>query len=919
MAGHQARTTGDCGPPLLRVGGSAPGPPPWPSVDRPAVRRALTSALRRSRIVVVTGPPGSGKSRLVSDQVDGPGSARLVGTPSHPTVPGAAVAAFVHRGATAATPLSGLVEATSQRLSREGIALLVVDDSPDLDDVSAVVLHQCVESAALRLVLVRRTGDALPAPLASLAHREDAAWVTVPPASDDEVAALVHRALHPAVDPGTVEHLRRSSEGNLLYLRHLVEGSVSSGALALDDGVWRFLREPDATPLLEDVLRGAFAALPSPARELADLLALAGPLSRVCVEALAPGTAAEQLEASALAHVTDAGTDPGDLVLGHPLYRDHLLADLTATRRRRLVLRLLAFEETRGPDPARDLRIVVWRHECGLACDPDADLDAAGTALADRRPELAAALLTRATGTADTRWPRRGTALLLAARCREQTGHADDATDLYRALLADTGAPSHVRAVAASRLAECLRGPGADPAGARALLDRVSATLTDGPDRDLLRCQVALGLSFDGDLPGAARLTAEVRTVRAGGAGGTVRAGGTGGSGADDDEVPPDVAVSAAVVDAARLLHEDRPLEVVELVARSAVDAAGVDSLVATAPATLELSRAHALARLGRTAEADAAVDAMADHDLVYRSTIAGAFVDSTRGTVALFTDRPAEAEAAFVRGASRFRDVHLPGHAEWADVEGLLAATDLVAPGVGVPGLRDRLARIEDDRRPGFGLFSPELLRARARILALSGDAAAARATWCEAARLATGRHAWLSAVESVLDLICAGEIAAARDAAAALPAPGSPSAEAALVVVGTTARGGGGADPDTLGAVAEGLAPARPVRAADLHALAARTLVARGESPAGPVVRAHELARSVPGLRRPHGWLPSTLSAREEEVALLAAEGLTNAVIAARLGLVAKTVENHLGHAYRALGVSRRTELAEALGLGG
>jgi DNA-binding CsgD family transcriptional regulator len=56
--------------------------------------------------------------------------------------------------------------------------------------------------------------------------------------------------------------------------------------------------------------------------------------------------------------------------------------------------------------------------------------------------------------------------------------------------------------------------------------------------------------------------------------------------------------------------------------------------------------------------------------------------------------------------------------------------------------------------------------------------------------------------------------------------------------------------------------------------------------------------------------------LTAREREIAVLAAQGLTTKEIAARLFLSARTVSNHLQSAYTKLGITKRSELAGALG---
>jgi DNA-binding CsgD family transcriptional regulator len=58
--------------------------------------------------------------------------------------------------------------------------------------------------------------------------------------------------------------------------------------------------------------------------------------------------------------------------------------------------------------------------------------------------------------------------------------------------------------------------------------------------------------------------------------------------------------------------------------------------------------------------------------------------------------------------------------------------------------------------------------------------------------------------------------------------------------------------------------------------------------------------------------------LSEREDEIAHLAAAGMSNRAIAARLHLSVRTVDNHLHHAYEKLGIAGRDELAATLGGG-
>jgi DNA-binding CsgD family transcriptional regulator len=59
-----------------------------------------------------------------------------------------------------------------------------------------------------------------------------------------------------------------------------------------------------------------------------------------------------------------------------------------------------------------------------------------------------------------------------------------------------------------------------------------------------------------------------------------------------------------------------------------------------------------------------------------------------------------------------------------------------------------------------------------------------------------------------------------------------------------------------------------------------------------------------------------PDGLTAQQRQVAHLAASGLTNLQIAARLGVSRRTVATHLSGAFRTLDVSSRAALRDALG---
>src|SRR5262249_26358815 len=84
-----------------------------------------------------------------------------------------------------------------------------------------------------------------------------------------------------------------------------------------------------------------------------------------------------------------------------------------------------------------------------------------------------------------------------------------------------------------------------------------------------------------------------------------------------------------------------------------------------------------------------------------------------------------------------------------------------------------------------------------------------------------------------------------------------------------------------------------------------------------AGGLVATQERAREemrVTGakLRRPQSSGIESLTPSERRIAELAANGASNPEIAQALFVTVKTVEMHLGHAYRKLGISSRRQLA-------
>lgn len=128
---------------------------------------------------------------------------------------------------------------------------------------------------------------------------------------------------------------------------------------------------------------------------------------------------------------------------------------------------------------------------------------------------------------------------------------------------------------------------------------------------------------------------------------------------------------------------------------------------------------------------------------------------------------------------------------------------------------------------------------------------------------------------------------------------------------------------DPDQCLAVAEELtAVGADLLAAEAASAAAAALrrVGKTRRATAAIQCAQAYASRCQGARTPLIAISEAtlaLTAREQEVARLAAHGTTSKDIAEALHLSVRTVDNHLHHAYTKLGVTTRRGLAQALGL--
>lgn len=303
---------------------------PWQFTGREEelelIRRSLTAGRHG---IVVTGPAGCGKTRLVTEAARGSDRARAAGTPETRHLP---FAAFAHL-----LPEAVTLHRAVQLLS--GVRLLVVDDAHLLDDASAALVHQLAVHGRTRLIVVAADGVPCPAAISRLWTGELLPRLALQPLPREDTEQLLAAGVGGHLEPLTLNRLHHLCQGDLRLLRELVDAVRERGLL---------------TRLLPDVeewaWRGPVPVTATVRRRTAKLLERPGPEQRRTLERLAFAEPLplhvddfdlrilEDLEADGLIRIDDQDDqdDQGTVRLAHPLHGPVLRAAAGRLRARRL-------------------------------------------------------------------------------------------------------------------------------------------------------------------------------------------------------------------------------------------------------------------------------------------------------------------------------------------------------------------------------------------------------------------------------------------------------------------------------------------------------------------------------------------------------------------------------------------------------
>ncbi|MGH3825011.1 MAG: LuxR C-terminal-related transcriptional regulator [Pseudonocardiaceae bacterium] len=840
----------------------------WPLVGRARELGHVAQALAAGHGAVFAGQAGVGKSRLLVEtvalaQASGARALTVRASRSSASMPLGAFAPLLDP--TVASPSLATARRDILVCGADALMVVCLDDAHLLDEASAALIYQLAADDGIVIFTTVRSREAAPEAVVGLWKDGPCERVEVPPLSRDELDELVGQVLGGTADGAARHALWMATQGNPLFARELLTAALADGTLAESQGVWTLTCRLRAPPRLWELLADRLGDLDGPARTAAELIALGEPLPLEVVVTMVGEDAAERLEEQGLIEI-DGIQRALAARLAHPLFGDVLLDRLGTLKRRRLLRDLASALIERGAEDEQSLRITRWRIEAGLQVSPETLLIAAQRCqLVD--PELAAGLCRRAI---------------------------------------EAGA----RVTGTVALADVLMFSGRGEEAA-ALLDATDAETTD--ERTSLRLHAAMILAFGLGRPqdAADRLEQLASEV-------------------DDDHWGEVVSRLVTV----RLLtgEVDRTLAVVDtlLTDPRATAEHRLRGALVHVPLLLlsgQLSRtiqraAEIVPRLLASDEVDA-YGAAQVATLVGLAHLYAGELDRAEAVLHQLYEEASRTNVRLVRGACALRLGQLARARQMcqeavASLDGdemtLASAVDHLRLALALTGQLDA-----PDPLATSPLYAVELGWLRAALTGERGERSSACRQALEAADLGIRTGQYLFASIAVFEAARQGGARQAARRIADMPDIDGSLIPALLSAVQALAD----ADPQALEDIATRLEQQDVLLyAAELASAASHSYHCAGLKARAFAMRARtqKLAARCEGAATTSLRIPAAaaeLTAREHEIAGLAARGLSDAAIAERLFISQRTVESHLHHTYTKLGISGRDELPKALDL--
>lgn len=353
------------------------------------IAKATQAGGDRARGIVLSGAAGVGKTRVAREALAccPPSSAHrqwIVGTASARGVPLGAFADIASDFGP--DPLRRVREVITALIGdRQPRDVVVgIDDAHLLDDLSAFTVHQLVTRRLATVIMTTRSGETPPDAIIAIWKDHHLQRLELQHLSQSETTQLIEQVLGGPIDSFSAQRLWNYTQGNTLYLRHLIDNEVNTARMTQRSGVWLWDGQPTLSPTLAELLEARIAQVPGTVCDVLDALAVAEPLETDILEAITDSDALTVADSLDLISV-DAGVRPATVRLAHPLLGE--VRRTESLRLRRLRGRIATELARRGDtDPRALLRRAALTLESDLT--PDAELLAAAALAAMQLGDL---------------------------------------------------------------------------------------------------------------------------------------------------------------------------------------------------------------------------------------------------------------------------------------------------------------------------------------------------------------------------------------------------------------------------------------------------------------------------------------------------------------------------------------------------
>ncbi|WP_350225214.1 LuxR C-terminal-related transcriptional regulator [Arthrobacter sp. efr-133-TYG-118] len=373
----------------------------WPPIGPRAAVEDIALALTASRGgVLVTGPSGSGKSYLTTRAVN-----ELRGRSFVVVIRGSAALARSPYGALnillsdldpgyLAHPvlvLSALTNLLRERSEGKPV-YLVIENAAELDELAAMTVAQLARNGTAQLVLTCTDPQRLGGEITRLCGDGFLHRIDLKPLTFQESHAWLEAGLGAQVSPSGAHALWTASGGNPHYLKMLAAELAESGSLLKSDGVWVLTsRSEQHGRAITDLITTRLGRMGDGERKVLEVLSLARAVPLESLLALASADDVDSLEKRSVLVVDDSL--PRMARLQSQLVGDVVRANVPPGRSNELRGLLLKSMDTALGQRSMLLSMAAWALDCGAKLGREEALEAAATANRQLDARLALRLL----------------------------------------------------------------------------------------------------------------------------------------------------------------------------------------------------------------------------------------------------------------------------------------------------------------------------------------------------------------------------------------------------------------------------------------------------------------------------------------------------------------------------------------------